>query len=824
MGSRRIFFERMSLLFGGTLLAGPRKVFSGQDYSDREMSKEMVASRVASLIKNNISKQYDLVVVGGGISGVSAAISAARNGLRVALVHNRAMFGGNSSSEVKLFPEDNAAHDPWIKEGGINEEFHTEERVRNHEYYLEGTMNCHWDLVLYEWVIREKNITSYLNTHMHQVFMKSDSQIESIFAIQLGTEKSFILSAPLFVDASGDGLLGELAKAKLRWGREAQVEYNESLAPKVADEKVMGNTLFFTARDTGMPVPFKRPDWAVEFPKESDLTERGHSFFKGGYWWIEVGTPYHPINDNNETRHEALRQLLGVWDHIKNQDCKTIPKEQTASYALDFVGFWPYKRASRRIIGDYVLTQSDVQNPHQLHDAVAYGCWEIDIHVDGGILERSKQPISEGNVWQEVGTQVYGIPIRSLYSKNVKNLMMAGRTISCSYLAFASTRVLSTGSICGQAVGVVAALAKKYKVTPREIAKFHSSEAQQIILRSDGHIPGVENTDTNDLAKKAKVTGSSHLKLHFPEPNNERELTMPHAQLFPLSGDFIEKVELLLTSNRNIPTKIKLGLREAAHVWDFRSQNNLALVEATIPANSEGWTSFNFRKQIVPGKLYYVHTVGKYPGIFWKGFREDDGKPNQIPIGTSAAVLPDKTPFSEKSTTFREIFSSVELKDIPGAGTEGHWKPLTGGRSLCMRITPDSTPYQPGNIIKGTNRPDMWTNIWISDSRQTLPASLELGWESLIEFNTIQLTFDTDQNRRVVLPLFRYPDCVKDYMIEYHNGISWKKLLDQTDNYIRRREHRFDKVKAFKLRITVLATNGAAAARIYEVRVYNERV
>lgn len=824
MGTRRTFFERMSLLFGGTLLSGPGKIFSNPKYADGEMSKEMIASRVTSLVENNISKRYDLVVVGGGISGISAAISAARNGLKVALVHNRAMFGGNSSSEVKLFPEDNAAHDPWIKEGGINEEFHTEERVRNHEYYMEGTMNCHWDLVLYEWVIREKNITPYLNTHMHQVFMKNDGEIESIFAIQLGTEKSFILSAPLFVDASGDGMLGELAKADLRWGREAQAEYNESLAPKVADEKVMGNTLFFTARDTGMPVPFKRPDWAAEFPKESDLTDRGHSYFKGGYWWIEVGTPYHPINDNNETRHEALRQLLGVWDHIKNQDCNTVSKEQSASYGLDFVGFWPYKRASRRILGDYVLTQRDVQNPRQLNDAVAYGCWEIDIHVDGGILERSKQPISGGNVWQEVGTQVYGIPIRSLYSKKVKNLMMAGRTISCSYLAFASTRVLSTGSICGQAVGVVAALAKRYKTTPKDIAESHVSEAQQIILRGDGHIPGVENTDGNDLARKAKVTGSSHLKLSFPAPTHERELTTSHAQLFPLSGDYIEKIELLLRSDKNEPTKIKLALREAAHVWDFRSRNNLAFAEATIPANSEGWIRFNLGTKVTPGKLYYVYTVGKYPGIFWKEFRETDGQPNQVPVGTSAAFLPDKTPFSEKRTTFKEIFSPVELKDIPGAGTEGHWKPLTRGRSLCMRITPDSAPYQPGNVIRGTNRPDMWTNIWISDSQQILPASLELDWGAPIEFNTIQLTFDTDQNRRVTLPLFKYPDCVKDYKIEYHNGMSWKKLLEQTDNYVRRREHRFEKIKASKLRIRVLASNGTATARIYEVRVYNELV
>ncbi|MDX1639200.1 MAG: FAD-dependent oxidoreductase, partial [Balneolaceae bacterium] len=147
----------------------------GKPEGDIEPGEETTSLR----IEDSIKKEYELVVVGGGIAGTSAAISAARNGLKVALVHNRSMFGGNSSSEVKLFPENNPGFDPWIKEGGIHEEFHTEERVRNHDYFLEGTMNCHWDLVLYEWVHREKNIDPYLNTHMHRVIMKDDSTIES---------------------------------------------------------------------------------------------------------------------------------------------------------------------------------------------------------------------------------------------------------------------------------------------------------------------------------------------------------------------------------------------------------------------------------------------------------------------------------------------------------------------------------------------------------------------------------------------------------------------------------------------------------------------
>src|SRR5690625_959953 len=170
MGNRRSFFKNIGLFFTGTVLGqAPKAVGRPVEDIDKD-------SKTTSLqINDTIKKEYELVVVGGGISGVSAAISAARNGMKVALVHNRSMFGGNSSSEVKLFPENNPGHGPWIKEGGIHDEFHTEERVRNHDYYLEGTMNSHWDLVLYEWVHREENIDPYLNTHMHRVIMKDDS-------------------------------------------------------------------------------------------------------------------------------------------------------------------------------------------------------------------------------------------------------------------------------------------------------------------------------------------------------------------------------------------------------------------------------------------------------------------------------------------------------------------------------------------------------------------------------------------------------------------------------------------------------------------------
>jgi len=206
-----------------------------------------------------VHKKFDLIVVGGGISGTCAAISAARNGIHVALVHERSTLGGNSSSEVRLYPEDTCGFSTWIKEGGILEEITAEERVRNWEPYTEGLMNSHWDLVLYEWARREKNLSLFLNTTMREVEMADPGHILAIHAAQLGTEKEFLFEAPLFVDSTGDGVLAYRSGADFRWGKEAHSEYHEALAPARASNALMGNTLFFRARDTGKPIEFKSP-------------------------------------------------------------------------------------------------------------------------------------------------------------------------------------------------------------------------------------------------------------------------------------------------------------------------------------------------------------------------------------------------------------------------------------------------------------------------------------------------------------------------------------------------------------------------------------
>ncbi|HVX65722.1 MAG TPA: FAD-dependent oxidoreductase, partial [Bryobacteraceae bacterium] len=714
----------MSWLLRRDLFRTAFGIFTGA--AARGQAQEGSAPAPQSVQESGPPTSFDLVVVGGGIAGTSCAISAARNGVRVALVHNRPMLGGNSSSEVRLYPEDNSRYHCWIREGGLNDEFHVEERKRNHVPAGDGYMNCHWDLVLYEWALREPNLSLYLNTHMSRVHKRGASRIESVEAFQLDTEREFVFSAPLFVDATGDGVLAAKAGADFHWGRDPRSRYGESLAPPKAEPPSMGNTLYYRAYNAGRPVPFTPLPWARPFRSVEELNGR-YMDPEVGQWWMEVGLPFNQISDNDRIRHELLRTILGAWGALKAGG-----GGDAANYALDFVGFVPYKRECRRIVGDYVVTQADVQDPHPLPDAVAYGCWEIDIHSPGGVLALERPPdLIPMDDWDRLGTQVYPIPLRALYSRSIDNLLMCGRPISCSYVAFSSSRVLRTGSIVGQAVGAAAAVAKRYGELPRETARRHSAEVQQVILRDDGHIPGIENNDPLDLARSAAAAASSAMTLLFPEADQRFDLVTPHAQILPVSSGRIDAVDLLLENPGSAPARATLSLRQVSHVWDFRPSERLASTGATVPPG-RSWVRFPLHTEVTPRRLYAIELAAA-PGLFWLGAKDKEGQPSLTPAGVTPASLPGRS----------------------------RWRPLTLGCSLGVRLFPESQPYGAGNVNTGTNRPDRWPNIWLSDPNLPLPAWLELTWKTPQRLNLVQLTFDTDTNRRSTLPLFRYPDCVR---------------------------------------------------------------
>jgi hypothetical protein len=444
-----------------------------------------------------VDLQTDLCIAGGGMAGVCAALAAARNGARVLLLQDRSRLGGNASSEVKMHivGADHHGNRPGWREGGLIEELRLEDAVHNPHRSWEL-----WDLLLYDKLRREPNITLLLDTTLFSATTRRN-RIQQVLARCDKTEYLYSITAPLYLDATGDSRLALEAGAEFRVGREPQSEFNEPLGRPTADRQTLGSSILFTARDYGRPILFSPPPWARRVTRDQ-LRFRPISSWEYGYWWIEWGGQLNTIRDNERIRFELLAIVLGVWDYIKNSG----QHPSSAHWAMDWIGMIPGKRESRRLVGDYMLVQQDLQDPaRHFDDAVAIGGWPLDDHPPDG-FDRSHEPPFTSIPLPEV----YPIPFRCLYSRNIQNLLMAGRNLSASHVAFSSTRVMATCAVAGQAAGTAAALCARHRLLPHQIAHnpARRTELQQTLLRDDQTIKGLANTDPHDLARRAHISAS----------------------------------------------------------------------------------------------------------------------------------------------------------------------------------------------------------------------------------------------------------------------------------------------------------------------------
>ena len=736
-------------------------------------------------IGREIEASYEVVVIGGGLAGVCAAVAAARQGSKTAIVQDRPVFGGNSSSEIRVHTDGANSGGAWARESGIIEEIGLENHLRNHDPHSSGMMNSTWDLVILEKVKAEENLTYYLNTSAREVAMDGKSRIAAVICHQLGSERTLKIKGKYFIDCTGDGTVGACAGALWRMGREAGSEFNESLAPEEADDKTQGSSLLFRARDIGRPVKFTPPPWAEDYPTEESLPRghqvRGKDFW--GYHWMEVGVPFNTIDQNEEIRDELLRHLLGVWDHIKNHG-----DHGAENMVLDWIGLLPGKRESRRLIGNHILTENDVKNNNPFPDKVAYGGWYIDVHIMGGILAKKEMQKSLGadpHRLDKIKVQLYSIPLRSLYSKNIENLFFAGRNISATHIALGSTRVMLTCAILGQAVGTAASLCLTRGVTPRELVERHIEELQQTLIRDDFFILDMPSRDPNDLAPKARVTATSSAPLSLEPSGDSVELTDHRGQIFPVSTERLERISLHLKSSLEKESEVTIEFFEATDIWHFNEQpeEEPVISKAKVPAGYQGWIDFPLGQDTTRG-LYRIN-VPPCEGISW---------------GLSAPLPGVASVYKRKG-----------------------WRKWANSKdALALRLDPPSFPFGPENVINGVARPERWTNIWISDPKEPFPQSVTLDFGEEVEVSSVYLTFDTFLmvDYWGFKPLEPIKECASDYSIQIMESDNWKTVLEVKGNYQRRRIHKIDpSLATSKLKVEVLNTNGDKSARIYEVKV-----
>jgi hypothetical protein len=502
--------------------------------------------------------ECDLLVAGGGIAGVCCALAAARLGTRVILCQDRSVLGGNASSEVRMHIvgatglSGGEELQNELREGGIIEELRLDLAVQNPQ-----RSPALMDLLLYDKCRREPNLTLLLNTTVVSAVVE-DGLIREVRAERPSTEDAFIIRAKTFVDCTGDGRLGIEAGAPFMRGRESKAQFGESLAQDEADAKTLGSSIMFQARKHDRAMPFESPPWARHFSADDfKLRPYGESGFdlglEYGYWWIEWGGCLDTLRDNERIRDELLAITLGVWDFVKNHS-----DIDASHWALEWIGFVPGKRESRRFIGQHILTENDLLTSRAFLDAIAYGGWPIDTHPPEGVDAPELPPCTQHHL-----PFIYDIPLCCCVSTGPRNLMFAGRNISATHIAFASTRVMATCAVIGQGVGTAAALALRHNVTPADIAADANlvRTIQQQLLRDDCYLIGVSNEDSHDL-----VRGAAQIR-----ELDARRLVRQNEERLPHSGECAYTAENIRSGQTRILTKLppdrqQLGL----HRWMSR--------------------------------------------------------------------------------------------------------------------------------------------------------------------------------------------------------------------------------------------------------------
>ena len=440
--------------------------------------------------------KFDLVVIGGGVAGTAAALTAARQGLKVALIQDRPVLGGNNSSEVRVHLGGRINLDPYPKLGDVVNEIAPLRggNAQPGDYYE--------DEKKLEMVNAENNISLFLNFRAFKV-EKEGTNIRTVFAKHIETAEELSFSAPLFADCTGDGTIGYLAGADFAMGRESKAEFNEATAPEEADKMTMGSSVQWYSKEGDKSSDFPEFNYGIDF------NETNAQKVTMGEWTWETGMNFDQISDFERVRDYGMLVVYSNWSYLKN---KSSFKEEYKNKYLDWVAYIAGKRESRRLIGDKVLTEQDITDFVIYPDASAPTSWTIDLHYPDPKNTEHFPGAEFKSIAVHKTIHPYPIPYRCFYSRNVDNLFMAGRNISVTHVALGTVRVMRTTGMMGEVVGMAASVAAKNKTTPRGVYQEHLDELQRLMTKGASKY-NIENLQNYNLGG---TLGPKKINLQIP--------------------------------------------------------------------------------------------------------------------------------------------------------------------------------------------------------------------------------------------------------------------------------------------------------------------
>lgn len=728
-----------------------------QDFADkRSLNIECVSS--------------DVVVVGGGLSGVCAAIAAAREGVTVSLIQDRPVLGGNASSEVRVWVLGATSHmgnnNRWSREGGIIDEILLENLYRNKE----GNP-LFFDMVVMDKVLNESNITLYLNTVVYDLEKSDDHNISKVIAFNPQNSVKYEFTGHTYVDASGDGVLGYLAGAAFRVGAETAEEYGELFAPDKEYGEVLGHSIFFYTKECKEPVEFHAPDFAIKDAEQYIPKLNNPNYFNikqhgCKYWWLEYGGRLDTIGDTEKIKFELWKVVYGVWDYIKNSG--KFP--ETANQTLEWVGAISGKRESRRFYGYYDLIQQDIIEQRSHYDAVAYGGWSIDLHPADAVYSE----LNGCNQWHSKG--VYQIPYRCYVNKDINNLFLCGRNISATHVAHASSRVMCTSAHGGQAVGVAAASCSKNGLMPSDyIAEDRIKDIQKILINNGQFIPGLKSVEIANLLNDAEIVASSTFEWDRLLISEFRNLSDSVAQLIPSKG----KLPVIsFDVKANDVTELEVSLRGSLKSGNFTPDRIISSKKITLKKGENSCVvDFEYESQETE---YLFITFAKNEAV-------ELAYSDTVISGTVAVY-----------NTVNPAVSNYGKQTPPaniGVEEFEFWCPKRWNdhQNIALGFTPALNGFGSENLRNVEFRPVSSSNSWVSALDDETP-SLTISWDESKVINKAILFFDTDanqalENNQMGHKLNVIPQCVSDFTIEDSRGVV---VAEVSSNHLSRRLIEFE--------------------------------